>query len=102
VAPRTIQYRNPRYPACFLRDLDEAADLGNTDIVVENVDAVVSRDTGSIIAATSAVARKRDRRCLAIAPAGANRPGADNKCYLAFEPISNVSAPIGPQQNNLL
>ena len=29
-----------------LRDLDQAADLGDTDIVVENVDAVVSGDTG--------------------------------------------------------
>jgi hypothetical protein len=45
-----------------------------------------------------AFACKRDRRCLAVAPARANRPSADNKCYLAFEPISNVSAPIGPRQ----
>ena len=29
-----------------LQDLDQAADLGDTDIVVENVDAVVSGDTG--------------------------------------------------------
>jgi hypothetical protein len=27
---------------------------------------------------------KRDRRCLAVAPAGANRPSADDECYLAF------------------
>jgi len=46
-----------------------------------------------------AFACKRDRRCLAVAPARANRPGADNKCYLAFEPISNVSAPNSAASN---
>jgi hypothetical protein len=48
-----------------------------------------------------AFACKRDRRCLAVAPAGANRPGADNKCYLAFEPINNVSGPIGLNNNTI-
>jgi hypothetical protein len=110
-----------------LRDLDQAADLGNTDVVVEHVDVVVSADTClnhrldvSGLAGVSpmrhgfsafalndpngflggrqvdvstkylrAFACKRDRRCLAVAPARANRPGADNKCYLAFEPISD-------------
>jgi hypothetical protein len=38
---------------------------------------------------------KRNSRCLAVAPARANRPGTDNKCYLAFEPINDVSAPLG-------
>jgi hypothetical protein len=45
-----------------------------------------------------AFACKRDRRCLAVTPAGANRSGADNKDYLAFEPISDLGAPIGPRQ----
>jgi hypothetical protein len=42
-----------------------------------------------------AFARERDSRCFAVAPARTNRTGADNECYLAFKPMSDVRAPPG-------
>ena len=119
------------------RSLNQAADLSDTDIVVENVDAVISGDTsfdhrhhvsgfaniGPVRQGLSALAlnnlngflgrcqvdvsteylrtfaRERDRDDLAAAPARTDRPGADDECYFAFEPISDVRTPSGPSSS---
>ena len=113
-----------------LRHFDDAAELGDADVVVKHVDAAVRRgagldhrrDVGGFARVGAmrervpafalddrcafrggsqidvgaeharALARERDRRGLAVAPARPDRTGADDERHLALEPIGHVTA----------